>query len=116
MTVKSSKNVEDAKTDHGIGVTKAILISDREASNFLMRRFTIQPGGYMPKHTNTVEHEQYVLQGEALVGIGDETYHVRAGDVLLIPENIPHFYQNLGSEPFQFLCLVPNKPDVTTVL
>jgi quercetin dioxygenase-like cupin family protein len=66
----------------------------------------------MPLHTNTVEHEQYVLRGGARVRIGDETHHVRAGDVVYIPAGIPHDYRaDDGDEPFEFLCVVPNAPD-----
>jgi quercetin dioxygenase-like cupin family protein len=71
----------------------------------------MEPGGGIPKHTNTVEHEQYVLRGHASVGIGDDTHDVIAGDVIFIPEGIPHWYQNVGEENFEFLCMIPNKPD-----
>ena len=39
----------------------------------------MEPGGGMPKHTNAVEHEQYVLTGRAKVGIGEKVYSVEAG-------------------------------------
>lgn len=67
-------------------------------------------GGGMPLHTNTVEHEQYVLRGRARVGIADRVYEVQADDVLYIPAGVPHYYEVLEA-PFQFLCLIPNQPD-----
>lgn len=67
-------------------------------------------GGGMPLHTNTVEHEQYVLRGRARVGIADKVYEVKADDVLYIPAGVPHNYEVLEA-PFQFLCLIPNQPD-----
>lgn len=70
----------------------------------------------MPRHTNTVEHEQYVLKGHAQVGIGDEVHEVQEGNVVFIPEGVPHWYRNTGDEPFEFLCIVPNKLDETTIL
>ena len=84
--------------------------------NFAMRRFIMEPGGGMPNHTNTVEHEQYVLKGQANIGIGDEIHEVNAGDVVFIPANVPHWYQNIGEENFEFLCLIPNKEDKITLL
>ena len=33
----------------------------------------------MPKHTNTVEHEQYVLGGAARIGLGDDVIEVTQG-------------------------------------
>ncbi len=116
MTVKHTRDVEVEKIDTGTGVTKQVLIPDSEGPNFAMRRFVIQPQGGMPNHTNLVEHEQYVLNGRARVGIGDEVFEVKHGDVVYIPAEVPHWYENTGDEPFEFLCMVPNKPDKTTVL
>ncbi len=79
--------------------------------HFALRRFIMQPGGGMPRHTNTVEHEQYVLRGRADIGIGDATYEVSAGDVVFIPAGVPHWYRARDGEPFEFLCVVPNFPD-----
>ena len=76
----------------------------------------MQPGGGMPNHTNTVEHEQYILRGAARVGIGDKVFEVKQGDVVFIPAGIPHWYQATSTEPFEFLCLVPNLPDKTEIL
>ena len=72
-------------------------------------------GGGMPRHTNAVEHEQYVLQGRARVSIGENDYEVTAGDVLLIPAGASHSYQVVEA-PFEFLCLVPNLPDQVEIL
>lgn len=88
-----------------------MLLSPEEAPNFAMRCFTIEPGGFMPLHTNSVEHEQYVLQGRAEVRFGQEVRTVQAGDVVFIPAGLPHSYRTLDNEPFRFLCLVPNRQD-----
>ena len=72
--------------------------------------------GGMPLHTNTVEHEQYVLRGKATVEIGDEVVNVTSGDVVYIPAGTPHSYHSTGEEPFEFLCVVPNKPDTIRVI
>jgi quercetin dioxygenase-like cupin family protein len=116
MPVKHTQDVESEKIETGSGVTKQVLIPDSEGPNFAMRRFVIQPQGGMPNHTNLVEHEQYVLAGRAQIGIGEKTFEVTKGDVVFIPAGTPHWYQNDGNEPFEFLCMVPNKPDKTTVL
>ncbi len=87
-----------------------------QGPNFAMRRFVMEPGGGMPRHTNTVEHEQYVLRGHARISIGDEQFDVQAGDVVFIPQGAAHSYQNVGEENFEFLCMIPNKEDVVTLL
>lgn len=85
------------------------------APHFAMRRFVMGKDGGMPSHTNTVEHEQYVLRGRARVGIGGKVHDVRSGDVLYIPAGTPHYYQVVEA-PFEFLCLVPNAPDQIEIL
>jgi quercetin dioxygenase-like cupin family protein len=111
MTVKHIAEVEAKKVAAGEQTTIQVLIPATEGPNFAMRRFVMQPGGGMPLHTNTVEHEQYVLAGRARIGIDGEDFFVQQGDVVFIPEGVPHYYQNIGDEPFEFLCMIPNKPD-----
>jgi quercetin dioxygenase-like cupin family protein len=67
-------------------------------------------GGGMPRHTNSVEHEQFVLRGRARIGIGERVHEVGPQDVLLIPAGTPHYYEVLEA-PFEFLCMVPNAED-----
>jgi quercetin dioxygenase-like cupin family protein len=116
MPIKHSKDVEAKNVAAGKDTTIQVLISSQEGPNFALRKFSMQKGGGMPRHTNTVEHEQYVLRGQATVTIGGESHRVQAGDVLFIPEGAIHSYQNTGDEPFEFLCIVPNKEDRITIV
>ena len=113
MPVKHSADVPAQPVKAGDFTSIQVLL---QGPNFAMRRFVMEPGGGMPNHTNTVEHEQYVLQGHAQIGIGEEEFDVQAGDVVLIPEGVPHWYQNVGEENFEFLCLIPNKEDVIKII
>jgi quercetin dioxygenase-like cupin family protein len=116
MPVKHAEEVEAKDVAAGNKTTIQVLISSTEGPNFALRRFRMQPGGGMPRHTNTVEHEQYVLRGRARIGIGTETHEVSAGDVVFIPEGEVHYYENVGEEPFEFLCVVPNREDKITIV
>lgn len=116
MTVKHASEVPAELVKAGAGTRRQILIGSDEGPHFAMRRFIMEPGGGMPKHTNTVEHEQYVLRGRARVGIGKQTVEVEADDVVFIPAGTPHWYETLGAEPFEFLCVVPNKPDTIQIV
>jgi quercetin dioxygenase-like cupin family protein len=94
---------------------QVLLGPDDGMPNFAMRRFVMGEGGGMPRHTNTVEHEQYVLKGRARVTLGAATREVSAGDVVYIPAGLPHSY-DVVEAPFEFLCLVPNLPDRLEIL
>jgi quercetin dioxygenase-like cupin family protein len=52
-----------------------------------------------------------VLDGEYVVGIGDQEHVVSAGDALLIPAGVEHWYRNESDDPGAFICAVPNGDD-----
>lgn len=110
-TVQSSSQIPLEPIGAGKGASRQVLLGQDTGSTFHTRRFVMEPGGGMPEHTNSVEHQQYVLRGSARVGIGGEIFDVEAGTVVHIPAGIPHWYRVVSSEPFEFLCMVPAETD-----
>jgi quercetin dioxygenase-like cupin family protein len=111
MYVKAMDKIGITKLEAGSKTYRQVLIGPDAGPNFAMRRFIIEPGGSMPLHTNSVEHEQLVLNGRARVQIGEETFEVKKDDVVFIPAGIEHSYRTLGDDNFVFICVVPNKED-----
>ena len=110
--VKRSDEIVYEAVGAAEGMRKGVLLDESDgAPNFAIRRFELDAGASVPEHTNAVEHEQYVLAGEYTVGIDDEEYTVSAGDSLLIPAGVVHWYRNEGDQPGAFLCAVPNGDD-----
>ena len=110
--VRRSDAVEYESVGAAAGLSKGVLVdADDGAPNFALRRFTLAPGAEVPRHTNAVEHEQYVLAGEYVVGVDYEERRVSAGDSLLIPAGTVHWYRNDGDREGAFLCAVPNGDD-----
>ena len=111
MIIRNLNEVKKQLVAAGEKTWIQVLISPDEAPHFAMRKFTIEPGGFMPYHTNRVEHEQLVVAGEAEVVCEGRTIHVKKGDVTFIPAGEAHSYRCVGNESFEFLCLVPNIED-----
>jgi len=110
--LRRADDIEYDPVDAADGLSKGVLIDERHgAPNLAIRRFTLAPGGEVPKHTNEIEHEQYVLAGEYTVGIGDEEHTVSAGDSLFIPAGVVHWYRNEGDVEGAFICAVPTGDD-----
>ena len=110
--IRDAKDIEYEDVGAADGLRKGVLINeDHGAANLAIRRFTLASGGEVPKHTNEIEHEQYVLAGEYTVGIGDEEYEVSAGDPLFIPAGTVHWYRNESDEEGAFICAVPTGDD-----
>ncbi len=109
--VKAASDIQRTRVEAGTAAEVQVLIDERDgAGAFRMRRFIMGDGGGMPRHTNRVEHEQYVLAGRARVGVGETVHEVAAGDVLYIPSGTPHYYEVVEA-PFEFLCMVPARED-----
>ncbi len=114
--VRRADSVDAQEVAAGNATNTQVLIGAEDgAPNFALRRFVMGQGGGMPRHTNTVEHEQYVLRGRARVGIGDEVFEVGPDHALFIPAGAPHFYEVVEA-PFEFICVVPNSPDRIEIL
>ena len=92
------------------GVTMQVLIGPEDgAENFVMRRFTIEPGCNTPYHSHDWEHETLILEGEGALVTEDGEQPLKSGDVVLVPSGEVHQFRNTASATFRILCLVPMK-------
>ena len=86
------------------------LISDKDgATNFAMRLFEVQPGGYTPLHQHDWEHEVFILQGSGKTQSKTDSNAFKQGDIFFVPPMEWHQFVNTGDEVLKFLCLVPYK-------
>ena len=111
MRIKKTEQVPAAEVtmEGAAGCRVRWLIGESDqAPTFAMREFEVEPGGHTPRHFHNYEHEIYVLDGKGVVVDGDQERPLAAGDVMLVSPNDVHQFRNTGSEPFKFLCLIPN--------
>jgi quercetin dioxygenase-like cupin family protein len=114
MIVKNADDVESGvvKMDGVKGAHIQWLASKTDgALNFAMRRFKLVPGGKIGLHEHAWEHEIYILSGKGVTYNESETRQIGPGDVIFIPGNEPHGYDNTGDEDLVFICMVPNSGD-----
>ncbi len=101
-------NLQEISSEGVKGVSKRVLISEADgAPNFILRQFTIQPGGNTPFHVHDWEHEVYVLSGSGTARHGDGESDIANGSVVLVLPNEEHGFVNTGDEPLVFLCSIP---------
>jgi len=77
-----------------------------EGPNFILRVFTVKPGGSTPHHHHPWEHETYILTGNGRV-VGDNTVDVSAGDAVFVGAGETHSFENTGNEDLRFICVIP---------
>jgi len=107
--VRNFTAVKPEVVERARGAAIQILIGPADgASNFSTRRFTLAPGGRIPRHRHdTIEHEQVMLSGSMVIGLDDREVEVGTGDVIFIPAGVAHWYENRSDEAVAFICVVP---------
>ena len=85
--------------DRGTGVKTIPLVGKwNSEDNKVTTGITIfGPGTGIPLHTHNVEETVLILEGEALVELGDETFELKTGDATWAPAGLPHRFANRGS-------------------
>ena len=63
--------------------------------------FEVAPGDKLATHTDSEEEILYIVAGEGEAHACDETAHVSAGDLAVIPAMVPHGIANVGDEPLK---------------
>ena len=57
----------------------------------------IEPGNYLPTHTDSPEEVLYIVAGVGEAHVGDERAIVAAGDLAVVPSMVPHGLRNVGT-------------------
>jgi len=106
---KVDEIASEAIIEKGVkGVSKQVLLGpEQDAPNFIMRRFSVAPGGYTFYHTHDFEHEVYVLSGSGVVRQENTETAIGPDTAVLVVPNEIHQFINTGDEPLIFLCIIP---------
>ncbi|TFB14130.1 cupin domain-containing protein [Filobacillus milosensis] len=84
-----------------------------KSDDFSVVYFELNQGNYLGEHTDSAEEVVLILEGEAEVSIGEEQVEAKAGQVIIIPEMVPHKIKNIGTGKVR--CVgVFSKDDVTS--
>jgi len=70
--------------------------------------FAFDEGEGLSEHSTPHDALVQILEGTATISVGDETHQVDAGEVLLLPADIPHALQ--APVPFKMLLTMIREP------
>jgi quercetin dioxygenase-like cupin family protein len=93
------------------GAEKQLVLGDADGvPAYAVRVFTLEPGGYTPRHAHASEHLNYVISGRGeLVDPDGEPRELATGDFAFVRPHELHQFRNAGDEPFVFICAVPKE-------
>lgn len=106
---------DSARADYFMALDKTLLCEllhpEREPGNLKMgyslAQAVLKPGrSSLPHKLKTASEVYYILEGEGLLVIGEESERVRPGQAIYIPPNSVQFLRNIGEQDLKFLCLV----------
>lgn len=112
MIVGHKKDVEKKVVTHpeAKDATMQVLISPTEGwEGHVMRIFEVASGGYTPKHQHPWPHINYIISGKATLFLNGKENHISAGSYAYVPAETLHQFKNVGEEPFEFICIVPEE-------
>jgi len=91
---------------HNIGLSTTVfkvLTKDSEGALFVMEHQSHEKGG-PPRHLHHNEDEWfYAIEGYYILEVGSERFHLRAGDSILAPREVPHAWAFAGDTPGRLL-------------
>ncbi|MBW2057212.1 MAG: cupin domain-containing protein [Deltaproteobacteria bacterium] len=92
------------------GVVKKVLVGPEEGSDdIVMRYFKVLPGGYTVRHKHQYEHLVQVEKGRGVaIDEKGQEHPLSAGHSIFVARNEVHQFTNPYSEPFEFICVIPN--------
>jgi quercetin dioxygenase-like cupin family protein len=83
-----------------------ILVTGKDtAGRYCLIDMLVPPGGGPPAHRHDFEESFTVLEGEIETTFRGHKSTVRAGEVINIPANAPHRFENKSQNPARLLCL-----------
>ena len=105
----------DVAMDGASNVRMRMLVGPAEGAGvFHMRHFEVAPGGHTPHHQHNYEHEILILKGTGVAKSDSGERPFKAGDVIWVPPNEKHQFQNTGDTPAEFICLIPAPEDCSS--
>jgi len=104
--VRVPNGVDREGKKHAIGLsstTYKVLTQDTSGALFVLEQSNQTKGG-PPRHLHhDVDELFYSLEGEYIVEVGSERVHLKAGDCVLGPREIPHAWAFAGGAPGRLL-------------
>ena len=85
------------------------VIDNTNLDNLIVSKTILHPGKETGGHNHTGQEEVYIfMKGEGKMVVGTNTYEVKAGDTVLIPDGDFHQVQNTGfyaEDDLEFICV-----------
>ena len=80
--------------------------NDKAAIRYSLAHSIVKAGNASVAHSLKTTEVYYILEGQGVMHINDETAEVFPGDAVYIPPNATQYIENTGDKDLLFLCIV----------
>ena len=94
--IKQEEVLTGLYSAHGGGVAAMLLDSRVLQGMLFLAHGMLKPGKMIEAHVDPYEEIYYVLQGEGLMMVGEDSQRVRCGDAIWVPYGDLHSLENDG--------------------
>ena len=93
-------------TPHGSEIRPLIDRTTSSVTQCSLAEEMLPPGrAVTPHHHREIEEIYYVVSGQGLMTVGDDTREVNAGDAVYVPKGHRHTLRNNGTEPIRLILI-----------
>ena len=111
MIIKNLDDVPAVGLREYENVSKRVMIGPEDGSNeIVLRYFSRGTDGKSPHHSHDFPHLVKVEAGRGTVtNESGQEHQLQKGDFVFVTANEVHHFANTGTEPFDFICIVPRR-------
>ncbi len=109
MKIRNYKELELAKTPHGINANKLY-----DNDHAVIMHLHLKPGESLKPHITPVDVAFYILEGRPTIMVKDEKVQVKMDDIIESPKDIVHCIYNETDADVRVLVMKLPKPTTET--
>jgi len=119
MSVKKDSEIEIISGNEGTKIKQYFHPHNTlNGINYSLAQFTLEPGKKTLLHKIKSSEIYYILEGDAILKINDESHKLKKDDSCYVPPMSVQHIKNTGSTILRFLCIVEPawKPEDEVIL
>ena len=107
MSVKKSSEIETIPGNEGTKIKQYFHPHNTlNGIGYSFAQFTLEPGKRSFLHKLQSSEIYYILEGNALLKVNDESYQLQKDDSVYVPPMSEQYIENTGLTVLRFLCIV----------
>ena len=107
MPIKKLQNIDAIEGNEGTKIRQIFHPHNTlNGIRYSISHSTVLSGKKSVPHKMKTSEVYYILEGEGILYIDDESHHVSKDQVVYIPPNSKQYMENTGTSDLKFLCIV----------